>query len=322
MKILRTISTALSMCLFACTAAVAADFPTRPVKVVIPYSAGGTSDILGRLVQGPLSENLGQSVIIENKPGGASVIGTSQVARATPDGHTILFADLALLVNPGLMADLPYDTTKDFRAITGFAKAPLVLLINGDLPFNSLPELIDYAKKNPGKLNFGSGGYGSSTHIAGELFKKVTGLDIMHVPFQGVAPAMTAILSGQVEIYFGGTTTALQHLREKRLKALAITGNQRNTLIPDVPTFKEQSVDGMNADTYWGVYAPAGTPDAAIVRLNQAFEAAMKDPKVKERVDQFGIELIHNSPEEQDKAFRQMVDYWSRFIKETGIKVQ
>lgn len=321
MKILKTVSAVLSMCLITCSA-VAADFPTRPIKVVIPYSAGGTSDILGRLVQGPLTENLGQQVVVENKPGGGSVIGTSQAARATPDGHTILFADLALLVNPSLMASLPYDTTKDFRAITGFAKAPLVLLVNGDLPFNTLNDLVAYAKANPGKLNFGSGGYGSSTHIAGELFKKVTGLDIVHVPFQGVAPAMNAILGGQVEIYFGGTTTAMPHLPGGKLKALAITGDRRNSLIPEVPTFKEQNVDGMNADTYWGVYAPAGTPDAVVARLNQAFEAAMQDPKVKERVDQFGIELIHNSPEEQDKAFREMVEYWSAFVKETGIKVQ
>ena len=196
------------------------------------------------------------------------------------------------------------------------------MLINGDQPFNSLAELMDYAKKNPGKLNFGSGGYGSSTHIAGELFTKVTGLDIVHVPFQGVAPVMTAILGGQVEIYFGGTSTALPHLAEGRLKALAVTGDERNRLIPDVPTFKEQGVEGMNADTYWGVYVPAGTPDAVVARLNQAFGVAMKDPKVEERIGQLGLTLIHNSPQQQDKIFRDMVEYWKGFVKEVGIKIQ
>lgn len=321
MKILRKLLSAVSICLFGVTAS-AADFPERAVNIVIPYSAGGTSDILGRLVQAPLSQDLGQTVVIENKPGGGSVIGTSQVARAAADGYTILLADLALLVNPGLMESLPYDTTKDFRAVTGFAKAPLVMLINGDQPFNSLAELMDYAKKNPGKLNFGSGGYGSSTHIAGELFTKVTGLDIVHVPFQGVAPVMTAILGGQVEIYFGGTSTALPHLAEGRLKALAVTGDERNRLIPDVPTFKEQGVEGMNADTYWGVYVPAGTPDAVVARLNKAFGVAMKDPKVEERIGQLGLTLIHNSPQQQDKIFRDMVEYWKGFVKEVGIKIQ
>src|SRR5699024_10077225 len=163
--------------------------------------------------------------------------------------------------------------------------------------------------ENPGKLNYSSGGYGTSTHMAGELFLKSTGLDIVHVPYQGVAPAMNAILGGQVDIYFGGTTTGLPYLETGQLKALGITGDNRNSLIPDVPTFIELGVEGVNADTYWGVYIPAKTSDEAVKRINEAFSAAILDPTVQEKVQQFGIELQHNAPEEQQKIFKEMVEY-------------
>ncbi|MBN9408827.1 MAG: tripartite tricarboxylate transporter substrate binding protein [Burkholderiales bacterium] len=321
MKLMRKISGLLALCVLA-TSVAAATFPDRPVRLIVPFPAGGTSDILARLLQTPASAAAGQQFVIENRPGGASTIGSSAVARAPADGHTLLVADLAIVVNPSLLKDMPYNTTKDFRGVIGLAKAPLVLLVNANVPANTLQELMAMAKARPGSLNFASGGNGASTHMAGEMFKLATGLDIVHVPFQGVAPAMNALLGGQVEIYFGGTTTAQAHLASGKLKALAVTSDTRSPLLPNVPTFKESGVQGMNADTYWGLYAPAGTDDARVKALNDIFRRAMADPAVVARTRELGLELIPNSPQEQQKQFTDMVQYWSDFIRKTGIKVE
>ncbi len=320
MKLLKKLSTILALSL-AVGSAAAADFPDRPLRMVIPYPAGGTSDILGRMLQPVVATAAGQPVIVDNKPGGASTIGTSLVARSAPDGHTLLLADLALLVNPSLMKDIPYNTTKDFRAVTALAKAPLVMLVHPGVPANTLAELMALAKSKPGSLNFGSGGYATSTHMAGEMFNKATGLNIVHVPYQGVAPAMTGVLSGQVQIYFGGTTTGLAHVQTGKLKALAVTGDKRSVLMPDVPTFKELGIEGVNADTYWGLYVPAATDDAKVKALNGYFRKALADPAVVAQASKLGLELIGNSPEAQQKEFLGMVDYWLDFTKKAGIKV-
>lgn len=312
---------ALALCVLTAGAAMAA-FPDKPVRVIVPFPAGGTSDVLGRLLQQPAAAAAGQPFVIENRPGGASTIGSSVVARAPADGHTLLLADLAIVVNPGLLKQLPYDTTKDFRAVIGLAKAPLVMLVHPSVPANTLHELMAMAKAKPGSLNFASGGNGASTHVAGEMFKLATGLDIVHIPFQGVAPAMTALVGGQVEIYFGGTTTAQSYLSTGKLKALAITSDKRSPLLPNVPTFKELGVQGMNADTYWGLYVHGATDDAKVQALNDIFRKAMSDPAVIARTRELGLELIPNTPQEQQKQFIGMARYWQDFLKKTGIKVE
>lgn len=312
---------ALALCVLTAGAALAA-FPDKPVRVIVPFPAGGTSDILGRLLQQPAAAAAGQPFVIENRPGGASTIGSSVVARAPADGHTLLLADLAIVVNPGLLKELPYDTTKDFRAVIGLAKAPLVMLVHPSVPANTLHELMAMAKAKPGSLNFASGGNGASTHVAGEMFKLATGLDIVHIPFQGVAPAMTALVGGQVEIYFGGTTTAQSYLSTGKLKALAITSDKRSPLLPNVPTFKELGVQGMNADTYWGLYVHGATDDAKVQALNDIFRKAMSDPAVIARTRELGLELIPNTPQEQQKQFIGMARYWQDFLKKTGIKIE
>lgn len=195
-KLLGALLATSALC--AALPATAETFPERAMRVVVPYPAGGTTDVLIRMLQGPVAAASGQSVVVDNRSGGASVIGTSHVAQSAPDGYTVLGGDLAILVNPSLLKDLPYDTKNDFRGVTMLARAPLVLLVNPSVKANTLEELIEYAKANPGKLNFASGGYGTSTHMAGEMFRRATGLDIVHVPYQGVAPAMTALLGGQV----------------------------------------------------------------------------------------------------------------------------
>jgi tripartite-type tricarboxylate transporter receptor subunit TctC len=296
-------------------------YPDRPLRLIIPYTAGGTTDILLRLLQNPVSEAVNQQMVIENRPGGGSVIGTNAVAQAAPDGYTVLGTDLAILVNHSLMPKLPYDTLKDFRGVSMLARAPLLLLIHPSVAANTVEEFVSLLKQNPGKYNFGSGGYGTSTHIAGEMFLRAAGVKAEHIPFQGVTPAMNALLGGQVQFYFGGTTTALQHLQTGRLKALAITGDSTNPLVPDVPTFLSRGIKGVEADSYWGIYVPAKTSDSIVATLNKAFVTALRDPAVIKRAGELGLSLIGNSPSQHDAQISSMINSWGTVIKSAGIQV-
>jgi tripartite-type tricarboxylate transporter receptor subunit TctC len=296
-------------------------YPDRPLRLIIPYTAGGTTDILLRLLQNPVGDAVKQQIIIENRPGGGSVIGTNAVAQAAPDGYTVLGTDLAILVNHSLMPKLPYDTLKDFRGVSMLARAPLLLLIHPSVPANTVEEFVSLLKQNPGKYNFGSGGYGTSTHIAGEMFLRAAGVKAEHIPFQGVTPAMNALLGGQVQFYFGGTTTALQHLQAGRLKALAITGDLTNPLVPDVPTFLSRGIKGVEADSYWGIYVPAKTSDSIVATLNKAFVTALRDPVVIKRAGELGLSLIGNSPSQHDAQISSMINSWGTVIKSAGIQV-
>lgn len=296
-------------------------YPDRHIRLIVPYAAGGTTDILVRILQQPVSDLARQQVVIENRPGGASVIGTNAVAQAAPDGYTVLGTDLAILVNPSLMTKLPYDTLKDLRGVTMLARAPLLLLIHPSVPANSIGEFVTLLKQNPGKYNFGSGGYGTSTHIAGEMFTRATGVKAEHIPFQGVAPAMNALLGGQVQFYFGGTTTALQYLQTGRLKALAITGDTVSSLAPTVPTFISRGIKGVEADTYWGIYVPAKTPDQVVATLNKIFVTALQDPQVVKRAGELGLNLIGNSSKDHDAQIAEMINNWGVVIQSAGIRV-
>jgi tripartite-type tricarboxylate transporter receptor subunit TctC len=323
MKIRQLLAALLSTTALGAAAPALADaFPERPLKVVVPYPAGGTTDVLIRMLQKPVSDAAAQSVVVDNRPGGASVIGTSHVAQSSPDGYTVLGGDLSILVNPSLMKELPYNTTQDLRGVTMLARAPLVLLVHPSVPANTLEELIALAKAKPGTLNFASGGYGTSTHMAGEMFRRAAGLDIVHVPYQGVAPAMQALLGGQVQIYFGGTTTGLPFIQSGRLRALAVTGESVSPLLPDVPTFVSRGVQGVNADTYWGVYAPAKTPDHVVKKLNEYFTGALRDPAVQQRTKDLGLTLIGNDEAAHTAQMRQMIEDWQKFVKEADIRLE
>ena len=297
-------------------------FPTKPVRVVIPYQPGGGTDILTRILTPDLSNSLGQQVVVDNRPGGGTVIGTEIVAKAPPDGYTLLASDSAFLINPGLMGSkLPYDTAKDFVGVTMMASGPVVLLVHPSVPVNSIQELIAYAKANPGKLNYASGGNGTSPHLAGELLKQVTGTDIVHVPYKGTAPAMTDLLGGQVQMMFGGISSGRKYVENNQLKALALTGTKRNAALPDVTTFDEAGLRGVNAESYWGVYAPAGTPADAIATLNEQFVRALKNPKTVERLADLGYDIVANTPQEHTAQMQNQIAHWSGVIKKADIKV-
>jgi tripartite-type tricarboxylate transporter receptor subunit TctC len=306
-----------------CSAAFAQAFPDKPIRVVIPYAPGGGSDNLVRIIAPTVGSALGQQLVIENRPGGASNIGTEIVAKAPPDGYTILATDLAFLVNPGLFkAKMPFDTLKSFTGVTMMAYAPVLLVTHPSVPAKNLAELLAQARAKPGSLNYASGGYGASTHLAGELMNLAAKVSITHVPYKGTGPAMTDLLAGQVHMQFAGISSARQHVEAGKLRAIAVTGKQRNPAMPTVPTFDESGVSGVDADTYWGLYAPAGVPPMAIATLNKAFTAALRSPAHAERLAALGFIPIANSAAEHTQQFRDAIARWTDVIDKANIKLE
>ena len=297
-------------------------YPDRPIKIVIPYGPGGGTDNLVRMLVPALTKSLGQTVVVENRPGAATVIGTELVAKAEPDGYTLLASDSAFVINPSLFKDkLPFDTLKDFTGVTMMATAPVLLVTHPSVPAKSLAELLAAAKAKPGSLNYASGGNGTSTHLAAELMKLAAGVDITHIPYKGTGPAMNDLLGGQVNMQFAGISTAKQHVEAGKLRAMALTGEKRNPAMPDVPTFSEVGVKGVDADSYWGVYAPAGTPPEIVKTLNEHFVKALKSPEIAKRTAELGYLPMGNTPEEQTALTRMMVGQWIDVVNRANIKV-
>ncbi len=301
--------------------AYAQGFPEKPIHVVIPYAPGGGTDNLMRLIAPSIGAAMGQQLVLDNRPGGNSIIGTEMVAKAAPDGYTLLATDSALLTNPGLFkARMPFDTQKALTGVTMMASAPVILVVHPSVPANSLKELLDLARAKPGYLNYASGGYGASTHLAGELLKQVAHVFIVHIPYKGTGPAMTDLLGGQVQMQFAGISSARSYVEAGKLKALAVTGKSRNPAMPNVPTFEESGLHGIDADTYWGLYAPAGTPPAVLAAVNRYFVAALKSPANAEKLAALGYIPIGNSPEEHTQQMHAMIARWTEVIDKAGIK--
>ncbi len=309
----------------ACAAGIASaqTFPNKPVRVVVPYAPGGGTDNLVRVIAPSVGAALGQQLIVENRPGGGSVIGTELVAKAAADGYTVLATDLAFLVNPGLFkAKLPFDTVKSFSGVTMMATAPVILVVHPSVPANNLAELLALARAKPGSLDYASGGYGASTHLAGELMKLAAKVFIVHIPYKGTGPAMADLLAGQVHMQFAGISSARSHVEAGKLRAIAVTGKQRNPAMPRVPTFEESGLSGVDADTYWGLYSPAGVPPAVLAVLNKAFNAALRNPAHAERLAGLGFIPIGNSVQEHTQQMRAMITRWADVIAKAGIKVE
>jgi tripartite-type tricarboxylate transporter receptor subunit TctC len=305
-----------------CSTAQAQTFPSKPIRLVVPFAPGGGTDNLVRLLAADASASLGQQITIDNKPGGATVGGTDMVAKAPADGYTILASDSAFLTNPGLMKNLPYQTTRDFTGITMMARAPVILIVHPSVPAHSVGDLIALAKAKPGTINYASGGNGSSTHLAGELLKQVAGINIVHVPYRGSGPAMNDLIAGQVQMSFSGISSARQYIDGGQLRVLALTGDSRNPALPNVPTFREAGLAGVNAESYWGLYAPAATPPAVVKILNQHFTRALKNPQLAQRLAELGYEPIANTPEEHTAQMKQMIGDWTAIIEKAGIRVE
>jgi tripartite-type tricarboxylate transporter receptor subunit TctC len=297
-------------------------FPSKTAKLVVPFPPGGPLDATGRAIAQKLTEAWGQSVIVENKPGAGGNIGADYVAKSPPDGYTIVMGALSThAVNPSLYPKMPYDAQKDFAPITLVAITPNVLVVNPSLPVHSVKELIAYAKTHPGKLSFGSGSIGSAGHLAGELFKVDTGVDMVHVPYKGAAPAMQALLAGDTQLMFDNLASAMSQVKAGKLRALAVTTAERSKLVPDLPTMAEAGVPGFDISTWYGLMAPAGTPPDVIAKWNADVTKILSAPEMRERLAAQGAEASPDSPAEFAKFISAELVKYARIVKASGAKV-
>jgi tripartite-type tricarboxylate transporter receptor subunit TctC len=300
----------------------AQSYPSKPVRMIVPFPPGGSLDIAGRLIAQKLTDAWGQSVVVENKPGAGGNIGADFVAKSPPDGYTILLGALSThAVNPSLYAKMPYDAAKDFAPITLIAVTPNVLVVNAASPVNNVKEFIAYAKANPGKLAFGSGSNGSAGHLAGELFKVETGTDAVHVPFKGGAPATQALLAGDTQFMFDNLANAMAQVKAGKLKALAVTTAERSKLVPDLPTMAEAGLPGFDISTWYGFFAPAGTPPAIIAKWNADVTKILNAPDVRAKLMADGAEPAPNTPEQFAQMIGRELTKYARIVKASGAKV-
>ncbi|RYX94405.1 MAG: tripartite tricarboxylate transporter substrate binding protein [Comamonadaceae bacterium] len=305
--------------LLSAAPAFAQAFPNKVITIIVPFAAGGTTDILARVVGQGMSAELGQQVIVDNRAGAGGNIGGQMVARAPADGYTLFMGTVGTqAINAALYKKMTFDPVKDLAPLTRVANVPNLLVANPAQPFKNVKELIAYAKANPGKLNFGSSGNGSSIHLSGELFKSMTKVDMQHVPYRGSAPAMTDLLGNQVAIMFDNMPSAIQHVRSGKLRPLAVTTAKRSPELPDVPTIAEAGVPGYEATSWFGLLAPAGTPPAVITRLNTAIVKVLADPAVKKKIEEQGAEVVAETPA-QFAAFIQSESVkWGKVVRESG----
>jgi tripartite-type tricarboxylate transporter receptor subunit TctC len=310
---------AVSACLFAC-AAHAQEYPSRPVRVVVPFAPGGPNDLIVRLVAPKLTESLGQPFLVENRAGAGGNIGTDYVAKSAPDGYTLLSVGPgSLIINP-LMGKVPYDTGRDFTPITLMARAPNALVVHPSLPARTVAELIALARARPGEINYGSGGSGSTPHLAAALFAAMAGVTLTHVPYKGTAPATADLVGGQVQIAFLGIPAVLAHARSGKLRVLAVTGLQRSPELPDVPTVDESGVPGYEVSPWYGLLAPAGTPYAVVARLSSETAKIVRDAEMRGKLAAQGAEAGGGTPEEYAAVIRADSATWSRVIAQAGLR--
>jgi len=294
-------------------------FPSRPVRVIIPFGPGGGTDNLIRAIEPVVSRLLGRPLVVENRPGGGGMIGTELVARAEPDGYTLLANEQTFVINPSLFPNLPYDTLRDFAPVQILANAPIVLIVSAGFPAQTLPELIALVRSRPGAFSYASGGNGSTVHLAAEMLKLSAGLEITHLPYRGSGPAMNDIVAGHVPMGMNGLSAAGPHIRDGRVRALAVTGPTRSAAFPDIPTFQELGVS-VEIYTHWGVATRAGTPAPIIARLAEAFGAAVRAPELAERLAAMGYVPNGQGPEAYGRVIAEELERFGRVIRAANIR--
>jgi tripartite-type tricarboxylate transporter receptor subunit TctC len=302
--------------------AAQAAFPDKPLRLVVPFPPGGGTDLIGRQLAEGMTRDLGQTVIVENRGGGSTIIGTETVAKAPADGYTLLLATFAHAVNPALHRKLPYSTLDAFAPVALIGRSPNVLVVSPKAPFKTVQDILAYARAHPGKLTFGSYGNGTSAHLAGEMFKSLAHVDIVHVPYRGSGPALTDLMGGQIDMMFSTVSSVSQLVKSGQLRALAVTSAQRSPSHPDWPTVAESGVPGYVVESWYGIYAPAGTPAGVIARLNTSLKAAVQAPGFRRNVEEEGLVLDVGEPAQLDRFVRGEADRWSRIIKDAGIAEQ
>ena len=314
-------ATACAISAMACGVAPAQTYPARPVHLIVATTAGATTDIVARLIAQWLSDRLGQQFIVENRPGGGNNIGTEAVVRAPADGYTLLFVNAVNAINATLFEKLTYNFIADIVPVAGIIRVPLVMQVNPSVPAKTVPEFIAYARTNPGKVNMASAGIGSTPHVAGELFKMMTGLDMLHVPYRGGAQAITDLLGGQVQVMFEPLAGPLEHLRSGRLRALAVTTTTRSAALPDVPTVAE-FVPGYEASSWYGIGVPKGTPADIVEKLNREVNASLDDPRMKARFADLGADVLAGSPADFARLIAAETLKWGKVVKFSGAKAE
>jgi tripartite-type tricarboxylate transporter receptor subunit TctC len=319
---MHTLFRGLLVCLLTWSfSALAQTWPSKPVYVIVPYPAGGFYDLIARLLGAKMQEEFGQPFVVENRTGAGGIVGTDYVARAAPDGYTIMVGGVGPHgINPGLYPKLSYDAVRDFAPIIHVVTAPNVLVVHPSVPANNVQELIALAKAKPGSLNYASNGVGTSPHLAAELFATSLGIKLVHIPYKGSSPAVAAMLGGQTHLAFNNAGDILQHVRAGKLRALAVTGARRLPALPDLPTMQEVGVPEYEAVAWWGYFAPAGTPREVITRLNAHINKWLKEPEIHQRLSVDGsAEVVGGSPEDLAAFMKREIARWTRVVKEAGV---
>ena len=310
-----------ALSLLAAAPACALDYPVKPVRFVVPYPPGGTTDVLARIIAQWLSEKMGQQFIVENKPGGGNNIGTDQVVKAPPDGYTMLLVNPANGINATLYKNLSFNFVRDIAPVAGLVRTPNVMEVTPSIPAKTVAEFIAYCKANPGKINMASSGSGTSVHLSGELFKSMTGCEMLHVPYKGAGPALTDLVAGQVHVMFDNLPSSSPFIKAGRLRALGVTSGKREPSLPDVPTVGE-TVPGYEATAWFGIGMPKGTPREAIEKLNAEVNRALADPKMRERLAELGGKPIAGTPEDFGNVIKSETEKWAKVVNASGAKVE
>jgi tripartite-type tricarboxylate transporter receptor subunit TctC len=320
-RLSRTLAVALALAIGAVGAAQAADYPSRAVKWIVPYPPGGTTDVLARVVAQWLSEKMGQPFVVDNRAGGGNNIGTEAALRSPPDGYTMLLVNPANGINATLYKNLNFDFIRDVAPVAGIVRTPNVMVVTSSFPAKSVAEFIAYCKANPGKINMASSGSGTSVHLSGELFKSMTGCDMVHVPYKGAGPALTDVMGGQVQVIFDNLPSSMGHIKGGKLRALAVTSEQRDPSLPDVPTVAE-TVPGYEATAWFGIGMPKGTPRDVILKVNETVNQALADPKMRERLAELGGKPIGGTPEDFGRIIASETEKWAKVVISSGAKAE
>jgi tripartite-type tricarboxylate transporter receptor subunit TctC len=302
--------------------AMAQAFPTKPIRFIMPYPPGGSSEILARPIALEMSKTIGQPVVIDYKPGAGSTIGADITAKSPPDGHTIVMLLTAHAINASLMPKLPYDTVKDFASVTLAATLPLVVVVNSQSPIQSIQDLIAAAKASPGKLNYASAGPGNTSHLAVEYFKSVVGVDLSHVPYKGSGPAVTALVAREVDLIFDSLSSSLGQIQGGKFRAIGVSTAKRSHVLPQVPTISESGVPGFDISVWYGVFAPAATPPAVVQKLNAEIIKAMNAVAAKEKIEGYGYQIVGSTPAQLDAHVRTEMTRWAKVVKDSGAKLE
>jgi tripartite-type tricarboxylate transporter receptor subunit TctC len=303
--------------------ALAADgFPDRPLRMIVPFPPGGSVDVVARIAGQKMTEIAGQSIVVDNRGGASGNIGSELAARAPADGYTIMMTTIPLVVNPSLFSKVPYDVVRDFAPISLIAAAPFVLAVHPSLPAKSVKELVALARSRPGQLNYASAGSGTNLHIAAELFKNLSGTNIVHVPYKGGGPALSALLGGEAQLSFLGVVAVVPHVKSGKMRALALTATKRSAVLPDLPTIAEAGVPGYEFASWYGVLAPAGTPAPRITKLHDILVRSLRSPDLAGRMATEGADIIAGSPQQFAAYLKTELTKWARVVKDSGLRVE